>query len=393
MKNIPIQRPYLCGDAIDAIRRVLESGWVTQGPMVAEFEQAFRTYTGSGQALAVTSCTAALHLALLALDIQEGDEVIVPSFTFVATANVVEHCRARTVLCDIDLETFNIDTARIEACITPRTRAVILVHLFGLPADMNPVMDLARRHGLAVIEDAACGFGSFYEGRHTGTMGDVGCFSFHPRKAVTTGEGGMVTTDSAAVADRIRSLRDHGAVISDLDRHLQGRPYVLPDVNEPGFNYRMTDIQAALGISQMDKADQIQKARRALAGRYDEALRDTAWLKTPLCPAHAVHGYQSYVCLFQPERITLDNLEQTHAKRNVFMDHLQSRGIASRPGTQAVHTLQFYRQKYNLRPHDLPNTHIANLCTVTLPLYAGMTDEEFDYVMDAIKEFDPSCAA
>ncbi|MBN2299055.1 MAG: DegT/DnrJ/EryC1/StrS aminotransferase family protein [Deltaproteobacteria bacterium] len=392
MKRIPLTRPYFTGEELERIGRVLDSGWVTQGPLVAEFEQAFARLTGSRHALALNSCTAALHLALLALNISEDDEVIVPAFTFAASANVVEHCRARTVFCDIDPSTYTIDTNQIESCITPCTKAIMPVHLFGLSADMGNILELARKYGLAVIEDAACGFGCLYQGHHVGTLGDIGCFSFHPRKAITTGEGGMATTNSKDIAKRIQSLRDHGAVISDLDRHLSGRPYALPDMDEPGFNYRLTDIQAALGISQLEKADTIQQARRSWARRYDQALDDVSWLKAPVSPQGFVHGYQSYVCLFEPEKIDVKNVEYVNTRRNAFMDHLQTRGVASRPGTQAVHMLNYYKQRYNLKPENYPHTLIANLCSVTLPLYADMTEDEFGYVMDAIKEFNPLCA-
>ena len=392
MKRIPLTRPYFTGDELGRIEKVLDSGWVTQGPFVAEFEQAFARLTGSLHALATNSCTASLHLALLALNISEDDEVIVPSFTFAASANVVEHCRAHTVFCDIDPETYTIDANQIESCITPCTKAIMPVHLFGLSADMETIMELAKRYHLAVIEDAACGFGCLYQGRHVGTLGDIGCFSFHPRKAITTGEGGMVTTNIEDIARRIQSLRDHGAVISDLNRHLHGRPYVLPDMDEPGFNYRLTDIQAALGISQLEKAEKIQHVRRSWAGRYDQALKDVSWLRAPVSPQGLVHGYQSYVCMFEPEKIEVKNVEHIHARRNAFMDYLQTRGIASRPGTQAVHLLKYYKKRYNLKPEDYPQTLIANLCSVTLPLYADMSEDEFGYVMDAIKEFDPKCA-
>lgn len=393
MNNIPITKPFFTGEESSQMQQVLDSGWVTQGPMVARFEQAFRDFSKSAHALAVTSCTTALHLALKALGIQEGDEVIVPSFTFTASANVVEHCGARPVFADIDLATFNIDPRGIEALITPRTKALMPVHLFGLAADMDPILALAEKYALSVVEDAACGFDAWYKNRHVGTFGDVGCFSFHPRKAITTGEGGMVITENEKLAERIRSLRDHGAMTSDLQRHLGNRPYVMPEIVEPGYNYRMTDIQAALGVSQMNNAKEIQHRRRDVAGRYDDALRGNPWLVTPVCPQGYIHGCQSYVCLFAPERITLQNVEKIHAGRNAFMDHLQARGIATRPGTQAVHILEYYRKTYGIQPEDLPNSLMAYMCSVTLPLYAHMSDDEFGYVMNTLQEFDPSCAA
>lgn len=385
--KIPITRPCITPEDLQGIEAVLQSGWITQGPVAARFEQAFATYTGAAHACVVSSCTAALHLALLALGIGKGDEVICPSFTFVATANAIEHTGAKPVFCDIDLSTYNIDCGMMGALVTEKTRAVIPVHLFGLSADMDAVMGLAKKHGFYVIEDAACGFGGYYKGRHTGTMGHVGCFSFHPRKAITTGEGGMATSLEEAVHTRIASLRDHGAVTSDLQRHLGNRPYAMPEIREPGFNYRMTDIQAALGLSQLEKAGVIMEARKAIADRYDKALAGIPWLKKPARPEGCVHGFQSYVCLFEPEAITMDNVGKVGSARNAFMEHLLEQGIATRPGTHAVHALEYYRTKYALAPTALFNSLAADRCTVSLPLFPGMTDAEFDHVIQSIERY------
>ena len=272
--SVPIARTGLTEAEIASVLEPLRSGWLVQGPKVKEFEDKWSAFTRVPHSLAVTSCTTGLHLAAVGLGLKPGDEVIVPAFTWIATANIVEHQQAKAVFCDIDLETFNIDVAAFEAAITPRTVGVIPVHLFGLAADMDGVNAVAKKHGLWIIEDAACGFGATYNGAHVGALGDAAAFSFHPRKAITTGEGGMVTTASDELAETVRRLRDHGAALSDHQRHLGPRPYLLADHPLAGYNQRMTDIQAALGSAQMDRADQIIAERadmRAVVSRSEAA--------------------------------------------------------------------------------------------------------------------------
>lgn len=384
--KIPISKPYFGDEEKRAVQEPLETGWVVQGPKVAEFERCFAAYTGAPYALATTSCTTALHLALVALGVGPGDEVIVPSFTWVATANVVEMQGARPVFVDIELETFNVDVAQIERAITPRTKVILPVSLFGISAPMQPIMEMARQHALQVVEDAACAVGAWYKGKHAGTLADIACFSFHPRKAITTGEGGMVITANEAIAGQVRSLRDHGASKSDLARHLGARSYILPDFNVVGYNYRLTDLQGALGVAQMARLEWILEQRTRLARRYNEALAPLRWLRPPLLPEGCRHGYQAYVCLFQPEKPTLANVERLNAGRNALMDRLEAAGIATRPGTHAVHILGYYRNKYNLKPEDCPNAFLTDQLTVALPLYAQMSGEEQDYVINHLEE-------
>jgi perosamine synthetase len=385
MPSIPIARTALTETEISSVLEPLRSGWLVQGPKVRQFEEQWCAFTGASHAVAVTNCTAALELALIALGVGPGDEVIVPAFTWISTANVVEHLGARVVFCDIDLATFNLDVADMAARITPRTRAVIPVHLFGLCADMAAVLAVTGPRGLAVVEDAACGFGAFHQGRHAGTMGDAGCFSFHPRKAITTGEGGMITTADAGLAEKVRRLRDHGAAMSDLQRHLGARPYLLADHPDAGYNQRMTDFQAALGAAQMGRAADICSERRTIAARFDAAFAGLPWLRTPARPDGYVHGYQSYPCLFQPEPITQDSTPRVRERRNAWMDQLLQAGISTRPATHAVHMLTYYREKYGLRPEDFPNAWAANDCSISLPLFHGMTEDEQVYVMDTVR--------
>jgi dTDP-4-amino-4,6-dideoxygalactose transaminase len=378
--KVPITRPLFGDEELAAVQRPLVDGWVVQGPFVKAFEDRFAAFVGSPHAIATTSCTTALHAAVCALGLGPGDEVIVPAFTWVSTPNVVEYQGGRPVFCDIDLHTFNIDASRIERLITPRTVGIMPVHLFGLCADMAPILDLAAGRNLWVVEDAACGFGARVRGQHAGTFGDAGCFSFHPRKSITTGEGGMLTTRRDDLADLVRRLRDHGATRSDLARHEGTAAFLLPDFPELGFNYRMTDIQGAIGCAQMDRAAGILTDRARVAGAYDAALHDLPWLRPPSVPADCVHGYQAYVCLFAPQTPTLANVDRLHRQRNMVMGTLESSGIATRQGTHAAALTDFYRRKYGLRIEDYPNAWLAERLSLALPLYPQMTMEEQAFV-------------
>lgn len=382
--SVPIARTSLTEDEINSVLEPLRSGWLVQGKQVKCFEEKWSWFTGADRSLAVTSCTAGMHLAVSALDLGPDDEVIVPALTWISTANVIEHQRAKPVFCDIDLETFNIDVTQIEELITTRTVGIMPVHLFGLAADMAPIMAIAKKYGLWVIEDAACGFGSTYGGQHVGYFGNAGVFSFHPRKAITTGEGGMVTTTDIELANTIQQLRDHGAVLSDLQRHLGPKPYLLADHARAGYNQRMTDIQAALGVTQMDRAAEILYERRAIAYLYNAAFSKLEWLRLPAEIEGCEHGYQSYPCLLMPAYASIENIKSINGTRNEWMEELQTQGISTRPATHAVHMLSYYRDKYDLKPEDFPNAYIVNECSISLPLFHGMTDQEKEYVIDVV---------
>ncbi|MBI3741888.1 MAG: DegT/DnrJ/EryC1/StrS family aminotransferase [Chloroflexi bacterium] len=387
--RIPITKPFFGAEELRAIQIPLETGWVVQGPKVAEFERRFAKYSGASFALATTSCTSALHLAMVALGVGPGDEVIIPSFTWVATANVVEMQGARPVIVDIDLRDFNIAVDQIERAITARTKVIMPVSLFGVSAPMQPILEVARQHGLKVVEDAACATGAWYDGHHAGTLADIGCFSFHPRKAITTGEGGLLITQDAGIAKCVQSLRDHGASKSDLAWHESAHSYQLPDFDMVGYNYRMTDLQGSLDVAQMERLEWILEQRTKRAQRYDQFLKEIEWLRPQALPSNCKHGYQSYVCLLHTQTPTLLNWQRLHAQRNALMDALEAAGIATRPGTHAVHLLGFYREKYEIQPEDFPNALFADKLTLTLPLYAQMTDEEQDYVITHLLKNSP----
>ena len=385
MTRIPISKPFLGAEEHAALKVPLESGWVVQGPQVAEFERRFASYTGAAHALASTSCTTSLHLVVAALGLGPGDEVIVPAFTWVSTANVVEYQGATPVFVDIDLSTFNMDVAAFEAAITERTVGVIPVHLFGLCAEMDRILAVAERHGLWVLEDAACAFGAWYHGASAGTLGTAGAFSFHPRKSITTGEGGMVTTADPELARKVGVLRDHGASRTDFARHVGNASFLLADYDELGFNYRMTDLQGAIGCVQMDRAPWILEQRTRIAATYDRLLDGLEWIAPPVVPKGHVHGWQSYVALFRPAAPTLANVEHLHGRRNAAMARLEQQGIATRPGTHAPVCLGYYATKYALRAEAFPNALLADRLSLSLPLYPELSDADQETVVAALR--------
>ncbi len=374
-KSIAISLPDTGDAEWQALREPLVTGWLTQGPKVAAFEKEFARIHGASHALATTSCTTGLHLILAAMGIGPGDEVIVPAFTWVATANVVLYCGATLVLADVSRITFNLDPTDVAAKLTSRTKAIVAVHLFGLCADMEALEKAAP--GIPVIEDAACAAGSMYGKRYAGTLGLAAAFSFHPRKSITTGEGGMVTTHDPALAATMDMLRNHGASISEEQRHRGPKPYILADFNLLGFNYRMTDLQGALGIVQLAKLASYIAERSASAAFYREALAGIPWLRLPNEPAEGTHGWQSFVCYVDPEHAPMP--------RNAMMEILQGQGISTRPGTHAVHMLGLYRDRYGFKPEDFPGARDCDQHTMAIPLHNRMDSADYRRVADALK--------
>lgn len=389
--NIPITKTIFGEEEKQAMVKPLETGWVVQGPNVTKFQEMFADFTKARFAHASTSCTTALHLGLEAMGISRGDRVIVPSFTYVASANAVEYTGAEVVFCDIDLKTFNIDETKLEDLIKrdKSIKAIMPVNLFGLCANMPYIMDLARKYNLKVIEDSACGFDGWIGDKHSGTFGDCGCFSFHPRKSICTGEGGMLITNDEEISNKVSQLKDHGASKSDLQRHKEKGGSLLPDFTMRGYNYRMTDFQGAIGVCQMNKKEYIMNGRRKIAKQYDEVLKDIKQLITPHTPKSYKHGYQSYVCLFTDaediENLRKEQIDRINIKRNIFMQKLEEANIATRQGTHAVHTLGYYKEKNNFKDEDFLMSYAADRLSIALPLYADMSDEEFGYVIENIK--------
>jgi perosamine synthetase len=371
---IPITKPYLGEEEAQAAAAAIRSGWVAQGPLVAKFERAVAERLGVKHVVATSNCTTALHLALICAGIGPGDEVIVPSFTFIATANVVLYVGATPVFVDIDARTYNLDPSTIEAAITPRTRAIIPVDQIGLAAELDAIQAIADRHGLRVVEDAAPALGALYRGRPVGSISPITCFSLHPRKSITTGEGGLITTDDDAVAERARVIRSHGASISDLARH-NASTVTIEAYEELGYNYRMTDIQAAIGLEQLKKLDEVLARRRRLAERYNALLADTPGVTTPHAPEHAPHTYQSYCVWLDPERT---------APRAEVMERMLAVGVATRRGVMAIHEEPYYVSR--LGQVSLPVTEAATRETLLLPLYASMTEAEQDRVIEALQQ-------
>jgi dTDP-4-amino-4,6-dideoxygalactose transaminase len=375
-RRVQIALPSTGEEEWHALREPLASGWLTQGPKVTAFEQAFAQRHQVKYALATTSCTTALHLALAALDIGPGDEVIVPSFTWVASANAVLYCGAKPVLCDVDRRTNNIDPASVAAKITSRTKAVIPVHLFGLCADMDALRAVLPPH-VKILEDAACAAGAEYRGAPAGRLGDAACFSFHPRKSITTGEGGMLVTHDEALAARANVLRNHGASISEEQRHHGPQPYLLASFDELGFNYRMTDLQAAIGLVQLNKLDGFIAERERWARFYAEQLADIEWLRQPMQPKDGRHAWQAYVTYVDPARAPIS--------RNAIMAELHRRQVDTRPGTHAVHMLAYYRRYFGTEPDDLPGARDCERNTMAIPLHNRMTEDDYAYVVDCIR--------
>ncbi len=350
---------------------VIASGWLTQGPRVERFERAFAERVGAPYAVATTSCTTALHLALHVAGVGPGDEVIVPSLSFIATANAVWHCGATPVFADIDPATCNLDPDAAEAALTARTRAIVPVHQVGLPADMDRFLELADRHRLAIVEDAACAIGALHRGRPIGSLGPPACFSFHPRKVITCGEGGMIAVHDPAQAERLRRLRQQAMDRSALDRH-NAREVAIERYSERGWNARMTDLQAAVGLCQLADLDRILAARRRLAERYTEALAELPWLGLPGDPDYAQRTWQSYPIRVAPSA-PVSALE--------LMELLLRDGIVTRRGVMAIHLEEAYA---GAARHELPHTEAAAREIVLLPLFPGLADDDQDRVVDAL---------
>ena len=375
---IQIALPVTGEDEWQSVKESIMSGWLTQGPKVRKFEENFAKKHKVNHALAVTSCTTGLHLALAAMGVGPGDEVIVPAFTWVATANVVLYCGATPVFVDVSTKTFNMDPEQVASKVTGKTKVIIPVHLFGLCADMDAIKAVIPKR-VKILEDAACAAGAKYKGKYAGTLGDAAVFSFHPRKSITTGEGGMITTQNNLFSELMDQMRSHGATISEEQRHHGPKPYILPDFNLLGFNYRMTDLQGSIGIVQLEKLDSFIDERSKWATWYREKLSDIDWLRLPQEPENGKHGWQSFVTYVDPKTAPMS--------RNNIMEKLQNMGISTRPGTHAVHMLSIYKDKFGIKQNDYPGARDCDANTMAIPLHNQMIREDYEYIVNALKSF------
>jgi dTDP-4-amino-4,6-dideoxygalactose transaminase len=377
LQRIPISKPVLDEREVEAVRRVILSGWVTQGPEVAAFERAFAEYVGSPHACAVSNCTTALHLALLAVGVRPGDEVITVSHSFIATANAIRYCGAVPVFVDIEPDTYNIDSAQIEAAITKRTRAILCVHQLGMPCEITSIVRVARDHGLAVVEDAACAIGSEVQvldkwQRIGKPHGDIACFSFHPRKVLTTGDGGMLTTANAEYDSKFRLWRQHSMNVPDTVRHGAGE-VIFESYPEVGFNYRMTDIQAAVGRVQLQRIPELLEERRRLANGYTELLGSVPGLELPQEPEWARSNWQSY-CVKLPK----------HVDQKRTMQRLLDSGISTRRGVMCAHLEAAYLSPTPTAIESLSNSEDCTRRGLMLPLFPGMTRDDQGLIRECL---------
>ncbi len=373
-------KPRIEEDEIAEVVATLRSGWIGMGPRTEQFEREFAAYTGARHAIAVNSCTAALHLGLIAAGVGPGDEVITTPLTFAATANVIVHQGATPVFADVDRRTQNLDPARVAERITPRTKAIMPVHMLGRPADLDPLLDLARRHGLTIVDDAAHAAEAVYRGRHVGTVGHFTAFSFYANKNITTAEGGMLTTADDAAADRLRTLRLHG-ISKDAWKRYSADGFVPYETIEPGFKYNMLDLTAALGLHQLRRAEENLRLRERYVARYNEAFAETPGLLIPALeplPPGDRHAWHLYPVLLDLDALTLD--------RHGFIEALKARNIGTGIHYTALHLHRYYRERCGLRRGDLPEAEFISDRTVSLPLSPALTAADVEDVIAAVHD-------
>lgn len=372
---LPFARPDVDEQEIDAVTQVIASGWLTTGPKTREFETTFADYVGAKHAIAVNSATAAMHLALEAAGLQAGDEVITTTMTFAATAEVVRYFNAKPVLIDIESPTFNIDVNQIEAAVTPRTKAIIPVHVGGQAADMNAIQAIANRYGLTVIEDAAHALPTLYKGRLVGSISDFTAFSFYATKTLATGEGGMITTNNDEWADRCRVMSLHG-ISKDAWKRYTSEGSWYYEIVAPGFKYNMTDVAAAMGLVQLSKLKRMNEKRQEIARRYDYAFTGHAALEMPATASYSSHPYHLYILRLNLDALTID--------RAAFINHLREANIGASVHWIPLHMHPYYRETYGYRPEDFPVAYAEFQRIVSLPIYSAMSDQDVDDVINAV---------
>jgi dTDP-4-amino-4,6-dideoxygalactose transaminase len=374
---LPFHRALIEEEEIRAVLDVLQSGWLSTGPRVREFEAAFARYTGASNAVAFSSCTAALHLALAAIGITEGDEVIVPTMTFASSGEVILYFKAKPVLVDCQKGTFHLDPEEVAKAVTSRTRAILPVHYSGYPCDMDPILAIAQQHNLKVIEDAAHALPSRYKDRLVGTLGDITCFSFYATKTLTTGEGGMATTENPELAERMRILSLHG-ISKDAWKRYTAEGTWRYDILETGYKYNLTDLQAALGLAQLAKCDAMRERRVAIAKRYSEALSPLEAYEVPSTPEHVQHAWHLYVLQVNAAALRID--------RSRVIEELKRRGIGTSVHFIPLHLHTLYQQQLGYRSGQFPNAEERFERAISLPIFPGMTEQDTDRVVEALHD-------
>lgn len=374
---IPFHKPYITIDEITEVLDSLRSGWITMGPKTIEFEDKFKEYVGSKNAVSMNSCTACLHLALKAIDLQEADEVIVPTVTFTATAEVVTYFKAKPVLVDIEENTFNMDASLLERKITAKTKAIMPVHFAGQPCDMDQISDIARRHNLVVIEDAAHAIPASYKGRKVGTIGDIACFSFYATKSLTTGEGGMATTANDEWADKLRILRLHG-ISKDAWKRYTGEGSWYYEVETAGYKYNMTDIQAAMGLAQLRKTDWMWQRRKEIAAAYANAFVSRDDIEAPSVKDDRESAWHLYVVKL--------NLDMLRIGRNQFIEELKKRGVMTSVHFIPLYKHPYYKNAFNYDCREFAVSDSAYEQIISLPIYPGMSNEDVAQVISSVED-------
>jgi dTDP-4-amino-4,6-dideoxygalactose transaminase len=376
---LPYHRALIAQEDIDAIVQVLQGGWLTAGPRVREFETAFARYTGANHAVALGSCTAALHLSLAAIGLREGDEVILPTMTFAASGEVILYFNARPVLVDCEQDSFQIDPKEIEKKITSRTRAILPVHFAGAPCDMDSILEIARKHGLKVIEDAAHALPTYYHGKMVGSIGDITCFSFYATKTITTGEGGMITTENPEYAEKIRMLSLHG-ISKDAWKRYSAQGSWRYDILEVGYKYNLTDLQAALGLTQLAKCGSMLSKRALIAQFYDHALQSLDAFEVLPLPPGIGHAWHLYILQVNHSALRID--------RDQVIEQLKLRGIGTSVHFIPLHLHRLYQQALGYRSGQFPNAEERFARAISLPIYAAMTDGDATRVVEALTDIE-----
>lgn len=371
--NIPIAKPYFDNDEINSVSKVIKSGWITTGPKINEFEKIISKFTNAKYAVALSSGTTALDILLKCAGVKENDEIIVPSFSFIASANSILYQKAKPIFADIELSTLNSSAENIEKVITKKTKFILLVHQFGLCCNMKPITELAKHYGITIIEDSACALNSWYNNKHSGLFGKGGIFSFHPRKIITTGEGGMLITNNIDVYKKAMLIRNHGISINSNNKN-SSNELIFEEYNELGYNYRLTDIQCAIGIEQMKKINYFISERRKIAEIYNSAFNKIENIQTPNDTKYTKHCYQSYALILKNK---LKN------KRNELILFLKEKGIATKRSATAINIQNLYKHM----DQKCSNAEYADKNSISLPLWPGLKNNEIEYIIENIFNF------